>query len=169
VLEGVKKKEARKIAAPMFSGFGLEGTQELYPAQLSGGMRQRAAFLRTYLSAVKEGYVPGRQKKGTGGGELHGAALLDEPFSALDTITKGQIHTWFLDMMQKIDLSAIFITHDIDEALLLSDRIYVLTGSPGRITNEIPILPGRTQRKEFNLTQEFLDYKRRILKLLAGS
>ena len=169
VLEGVKKKEARKIASPMFSGFGLEGTQELYPAQLSGGMRQRAAFLRTYLSAVKEGYVPGRQKKGTGGGELHGAALLDEPFSALDTITKGQIHTWFLDMMQKIDLSAIFITHDIDEALLLSDRIYVLTGSPGRITNEIPILPGRAQRKEFNLTQEFLDYKRRILKLLAGS
>ena len=96
------------------------------------------------------------------------AALLDEPFSALDTITKDQIHTWYLDVMQKIDLSTIFITHDIDEAILLSDRIYLMTGTPGKITHELHINPVRSLRKEFNLTQEFLEYKRRIISILSG-
>ena len=79
--------------------FGLEGTQYQYPSQLSGGMRQRAALLRTYLSSS-------------------GVALLDEPFSALDTLTKASVHKWYLEVMQHIDLSTLFITHDIDEAIL---------------------------------------------------
>ena len=73
-----------------------------------------------------------------------------------------------LDVMQKIDLSTIFITHDIDEAILLSDRIYLMTGTPGKITHELHINPARSLRKEFNLTQEFLEYKRRIISILSG-
>ena len=147
-LKGMAKKDARAKADPLFEEFGLEGTQQLYPAAMSGGMRQRAALLRTYLSS-------------------QGVALLDEPFSALDTITKGQMHTWYLDIMEKIKLSTIFITHDIDEAILLSNRIYIMTGAPGRIRDEIVIERPRTDRKDFNLTQEFLDYKKTVLKILG--
>ena len=133
-LKGVSKKEARAQADPLFEEFGLDGTQELYPAAMSGGMRQRAALLRTYLGS-------------------QGVALLDEPFSALDTITKGQIHTWYLDIMEKINLSTIFITHDIDEAILLSNRIYIMTGSPGQIKDEIVIDRPRNDRREFAESQ----------------
>ncbi len=148
-LKGVSKKEARAQADPLFEEFGLDGTQELYPAAMSGGMRQRAALLRTYLGS-------------------QGVALLDEPFSALDTITKGQIHTWYLDIMEKINLSTIFITHDIDEAILLSNRIYIMTGSPGQIKDEIVIDRPRNDRREFNLTQEFLTCKKNVLRALES-
>ena len=148
-LKGVSKKEARVQADPLFEEFGLDGTQELYPASMSGGMRQRAALLRTYLGS-------------------QGVALLDEPFSALDTITKGQIHTWYLDIMEKINLSTIFITHDIDEAILLSNRIYIMTGSPGQIKDEIVIDRPRNDRREFNLTQEFLTCKKNVLRALES-
>ncbi len=147
ILNGTKKKQAREIAAPLFKTFGLEGTELQYPSQLSGGMRQRAALLRTYLSS-------------------HGVALLDEPFSALDTITKSSIHKWYLDVMNEINLSTVFITHDIDEAILLSDRIYILTGAPGTITTEIKIDVPKPRDKDFNLTEEFLNYKRQIVNIL---
>ena len=126
-LKGVSKKEARAQADPLFEEFGLDGTQELYPAAMSGGMRQR-----------------------------------------LDTITKGQIHTWYLDIMEKINLSTIFITHDIDEAILLSNRIYIMTGSPGQIKDEIVIDRPRNDRREFNLTQEFLTCKKNVLRALES-
>lgn len=148
MIRGMKKKEARAKAAPYFAEFGLEGTQKQYPRQLSGGMRQRAALMRTYMFSQN-------------------VALLDEPFSALDTITKGSMHTWYLDIMEKIRLSTLFITHDIDEAILLSDRICLLTGKPGQITKEIVIREPRPRRKDFNLTEEFLDYKKEILSALA--
>lgn len=144
VIGGMKKKDAQEKAAPYFEQFGLAGTEKQYPAQLSGGMRQRAALLRTYLSS-------------------EGVALLDEPFSALDTITKSAIHEWYLDLMQKIELSTLFITHDIDEAIILSDRIYILCGKPGRITDEIVIEEKRPRRKDFSLRPEFLEYKKRII------
>ncbi len=179
VLKGMKKREAREAASPFFAEFGLEGYQDQYPDRMSGGMRQRAAFLRTYLSTmVQTGGIPGLGTAGLTGTEpgsagqdsaMHGAALLDEPFSALDTITKGQLHTWYLEMMQRIRLSTIFITHDIDEAILLSDRIYLMTGRPGVIEHEIRILPPREQRKKFNLTQEFLDYKKQIIHILGAA
>ena len=149
VLKGMGKKEARQEADPFFSHFGLDGTQYQYPSQLSGGMRQRAALLRTYLSKSR-------------------VALLDEPFSALDTITKGQIHEWYLDVMERIDLSTLFITHDIDEAILLSDRICLMTGKPGEIRSQIEIRPERTKRKDFILTEQFLEYKKTILSILNG-
>ena len=147
VLKGIKKKEARKQASAMFEAFGLEGTQKQYPAQLSGGMRQRAALLRTYLFSRE-------------------VALLDEPFSALDTLTKSAIHRWYLAVMEEIRLSTLFITHDIDEAILLSDRIYLLSGTPGEIIGEIKIQKPKPRRTDFNLSPEFLAYKRKILSML---
>lgn len=148
-LRGVGKKERRAQAAALFEEFGLSGTENLWPAQLSGGMRQRAALLRTYLFSQD-------------------VALLDEPFSALDTLTKTAVHAWYLDVMERIKLSTLFITHDIDEAILLSDRIYLLAGQPGQVTQEIVITQPKPRRKDFNLTEEFLAYKRQILAALGG-
>ncbi|MBQ1594044.1 MAG: ATP-binding cassette domain-containing protein, partial [Ruminococcus sp.] len=85
IIRGVKKKEAIAKVNPYFAEFGLEGTQKMYPSELSGGMRQRAALLRTYMAS-------------------NSVALLDEPFSALDTLTKSEMHRWFLNVMEKIDL-----------------------------------------------------------------
>ncbi len=94
-------------------------------------------------------------------------ALLDEPFSALDALTKSDIHSWYLDIMEQIDLSTLFITHDIDEAVRLSDRIYILGGRPGSILAELRILPPRSERtSDFNLTPEFSAYKREIVSYL---
>ena len=133
LIKGEKKKTAREKAAPYFKEFGLDGTQKKYPHQLSGGMRQRAALMRTYLFSQD-------------------VALLDEPFSALDTITKSSLHTWYLNIMEQIHLSTLFITHDIDEAILLSDRIYLLGGKTGTITDEIIIQEPKPRRQDFNLT-----------------
>lgn len=148
IIQGWKKKEAREKAASYFAQFGLEGTEKMYPSQLSGGMRQRAALLRTYLFSEK-------------------VALLDEPFSALDMLTKSAMHEWYLNVMKEIQLSTFFVTHDIDEAILLSDRIYLLTGRPGKITKEIVINRKREDREEFQLTEEFLECKKEIISLLG--
>ena len=149
VIRGMKKADARKKAASYFKEFGLEGTEKKYPAQLSGGMKQRAALLRTYLFSEK-------------------VALLDEPFSALDMLTKGAVHEWYLDIMEKIKLSTLFITHDIDEAILLSDRIYLLTGKPGQLTKEIVIKESKPRSKDFHLSQQFLEYKKEIISHLEA-
>ena len=145
ILNGMKRKDAVAKVNDLFDEFGIEGTQGMYPAELSGGMRQRAAYLRTYVASK-------------------GVALLDEPFSALDTITKKMIHKWFLDVMGKIDLSVFFITHDIDEAITLSDRIYVLGGSPGQVVKEIDL--GGKMKKDFELTPEFLKVKKEVIEAL---
>ena len=147
LLKGMKKGDARRKVSPMFEQFGLVGTQKKYPSQLSGGMRQRAALLRTYMYSKD-------------------VALLDEPFSALDTITKSSMHRWYLNVMEQIRMSTLFITHDIDEAILISDRIYLLSGSPGSVKGEIIIKESKPRCSDFNLTEEFLEYKRKILSLL---
>ena len=147
VIRGLGRKKARAEASVLFDKFGLSGCQKKYPAQLSGGMCQRAALLRTYLAS-------------------QGIALLDEPFSALDALTKKKMHAWYLDVMGEIELSTLFITHDIDEAILLSDRIYVLGGNPSTITDEIVIEVPRTDRAGFDLTETFLHYKQRLVSLL---
>lgn len=150
VIRGVKKEEARRTAAAEFEKFGLVGCEKKYPSQLSGGMCQRAALLRTYLSS-------------------QGIALLDEPFSALDTLTRSAMHRWYLDVMGQISLSTLFVTHDIDEAVLLSDRVCVMSGDPARITSEIEIEVPKPRRSDFNLTEEFLSYKRRLVSCLGQS
>ena len=148
-IRGMKKSEAREKAAGYFEEFGLEGAEKKYPAEISGGMKQRAALLRTYLFSEK-------------------VALLDEPFSALDMLTKASVHEWYLEVMEKIKLSTLFITHDIDEAILLSDRIYLLTGKPGTLTKEIVIKEPKPRKKDFNLSENFLQYKREIISHLEG-
>lgn len=150
VLRGESKQAAREKAQPYFAQFGLEGTEAQYPAQLSGGMRQRAALLRTFLGS-------------------RGVVLLDEPFSALDALTKREIHRWYMGMMDQLKLTTLFITHDIDEAILLSDRIYILAGSPGCIAAELTIQPSRPRTVDFALSGVFLDYKKQILSLLGQS
>ncbi|MDD6266828.1 MAG: ABC transporter ATP-binding protein [Clostridium sp.] len=147
VLKGVKKKTAREQAAAYFKQFGLEGTELKYPSQLSGGMRQRAALLRTYMCGDR-------------------VALLDEPFSALDTLTRTAVQEWYLGVMEEIKLSTLFITHDIDEAILLSDRIYIMSGKPAIISEELVIEEPKPRDGEFLLSDTFLAYKRKIKSLL---
>jgi ABC-type nitrate/sulfonate/bicarbonate transport system ATPase subunit len=144
VLKGQKKKAARAEVARHLAEFGLEHTGKRYPKDLSGGMRQRAALLRTYLFSQD-------------------VTLLDEPFSALDALTKADIHRWYLDVQQHLKLTTLFITHDIDEAIVLSDRIYLLQGVPGRLTKEIKLDKTASTAAEFSLSPQFLAYKREIL------
>lgn len=114
VIQGQGKKLARKKVYDLFNLFDLDDIQHLYPHQLSGGMRQRVALLRTYVSS-------------------NGTMLLDEPFSALDENTRVKTRKWFLSIAKKFKLTALLITHDINEAIELSDEIYVLKENLGSL------------------------------------
>ncbi|NQS75584.1 MAG: ABC transporter ATP-binding protein [Peptococcaceae bacterium] len=111
VLRGLPRKKASAEAAKHLHQFGLEGFEKYYPRQLSGGMRQRAAMLRTFLFSSD-------------------ILLLDEPFVSLDAITKRKMHAWLIDVFKAIKPTVMFITHDVDEALYLCDKIYVLSDCP---------------------------------------
>lgn len=113
-----KKKEARERALREFPVFGLPGYETAYPNELSGGMRQRAAFLRTALCSAD-------------------IMLLDEPFGALDVITRNDMQDWLLNLRRELGRTTLLVTHDIDEALYLADRIVVLGGRPACVTKEI--------------------------------
>lgn len=154
VLRGVPRARAREQASALFETFGLAGTENRWPAELSGGMRQRAALLRSYLFSQE-------------------FMLLDEPFSALDAFTKADMHRWFLDVSERFGTTALVVTHDIDEAVELSDVVYVMRGAPqqGRPTviagsERIDDCP-RTERAGYTLTEPFLEHKRRLLALLG--
>ncbi|MBR2835728.1 MAG: ABC transporter ATP-binding protein [Coriobacteriales bacterium] len=153
VLTGVPKKEARERAGILFERFGLAGTENSWPYQLSGGMRQRVAFLRTYLMGNK-------------------VVLLDEPFSALDALTRHDLRNWYKSMAQQLGLASLMITHDVDEAVAMSSRIYILRGNPGAgvpstITAEIEVPQQEAgAEKDFELSYEFIDCKRRVTELL---
>ena len=154
VLRGESKASARKQASELFETFGLAGTESRWPAELSGGMRQRAALLRSYL--FNQEFM-----------------LLDEPFSALDAFTKADMHRWFLEVSERFGTTALVVTHDIDEAIELADVVYVMRGAPqqGRPTviagaERIDDRP-RSDRKGYNLTEPFLAHKRNLLDLLG--
>lgn len=117
-IKGKDRKSSHKVANEYFPIFGLDGFQDKYPRELSGGMRQRANFLRTFLCS----------------NEL---MLLDEPFGSLDSITKSDLQDWFLEVRKEITTNILMITHDIDEAIKLSDRIYVLSNKPAKVKKEI--------------------------------
>ena len=129
-----------------FDQFGLSGYENAYPSQLSGGMRQRAALLRTYLFGKD-------------------VILLDEPFSALDELTRSDMWDWYLKISKELRLSTIFISHSIEEAVFLSNRVYVMAGQPGRIEGEINIVE-KVRDNEFRLSEEMQKYKRKILEEL---
>ena len=147
-LRGMGREEACAEASRHFARFGLAGTESLYPAELSGGMAQRVALLRTWLFSSE-------------------AVLLDEPFSALDALTKRQLHRWFLEMRESLQLSTLFITHDIDEAILLSDRVLVLSGQPAQIAAQF-VIAREDHSDGFALTEAFVHYKREILAAIGS-
>ena len=155
VLGGMKKEGARAKAAPLFGRFGLEGTQKKWPSELSGGMRQRAAFLRTYLMG-------------------NNVMLLDEPFSALDALTRADMRSWYCSMAEELGYATLMITHDVDEAVSMARRIYVLGGNPseGRpshLVGEIAVPRGDLSASAFALTDDFLSRKKQVLELLGAN
>ncbi len=119
-LDGRSKRAARQQARDLLPLFGLEGFAEAFPDQLSGGMRQRAALLRTFLT--------GRD-----------VLLLDEPFGALDALTRRELQRWLLQVWQHFNKTILFITHDVEEAVFLGDRVLVFSARPGRIAREVRV------------------------------
>lgn len=128
-VQGMPRKKARARAQELFTEFGLAGFERAYPAQLSGGMRQRVAFTRTVLV----------------GRDL---LLLDEPFGALDALTRANLQEWLAEIWGRLQTACLFVTHDVDEALLLADRVYVFSQRPGRICLERRVPLERSQREK---------------------
>lgn len=146
-LNGYSKKAARKIATTYFESFNLQGTEKSYPHELSGGMRQRASFLRAIVNKPS-------------------LLLLDEPFSSLDSLTRRKMQEWLLDLCETEKNTVFMITHDIEEALLLSDRILIATQLPYRNLKSINVNINRPRTYETTLTSEFIELKRSILNIL---
>lgn len=143
-IEGKPRKEALSKARSMCGEFGLKGFEDKYPDQLSGGMKQRVALMRTFLFERE-------------------LMLLDEPFGALDSLTRSMMQTWLLGVWERHRRTVLFITHDIDEALYLGDRVIVMTSRPGRIRLELQVSLPRPRKGEIHLTPEFIALKRQIL------
>jgi ABC-type nitrate/sulfonate/bicarbonate transport system ATPase subunit len=135
-LRGVSRDEARTRAQELLPLFDLEDFAESYPSALSGGMRQRAALLRTILTD-------------------RNILLLDEPFGALDALTRRELQDWLLDLWGQFQQTMIFITHDVEEALYLGDRVIVLSERPGRVVKSLDVLLSRPRRRGMIGTPEF--------------
>lgn len=142
---GVSRSAARKEAQPLFEHFGLASFEQTYPSQLSGGMRQRVSFLRT-LMADKAVF------------------LLDEPFGALDAISRAAMQEWLLSAMSEVPKTIVLVTHDVEEALLLANTVVVFSSRPARILDVIDVkLPARENRLEAVSDPEFVALKHRAL------
>lgn len=127
-VQGVRAEAARQRATALLETFGLGGFEREYPHNLSGGMRQRVAFLRTILADKP-------------------LVLLDEPFGALDALTRGEMQAWLLELWPSLGRAGVMVTHDVEEALLLSTRVYVLTARPARVQRVVEVpLPWPRQR-----------------------
>lgn len=147
-IQGIKKNAARDEAFTLLPVFGLDKFADSYPWALSGGMRQRAAFLRTYL--CKKALM-----------------LLDEPFGKLDALTRLQMQQWLLDIWQTMRHTVLFVTHDVEEAILLSDRIYVLSARPGQIIAEVNVDFPRPRHSGITTTPDFTALKSELLQFLG--
>jgi ABC-type nitrate/sulfonate/bicarbonate transport system ATPase subunit len=148
VISGLQKKSAQKKADAMLQKFNLLDFSNNYPATLSGGMQQRVALLRTVL--FNQSFL-----------------LLDEPFGSLDALTRHEAQVWLLNVWDTFHSSVLFITHDIQEAILLSDRIYVFSARPAKIVKEIKVdLP--RPRKLIDLTKpQVISLEKKLLSLLT--
>src|SRR5215469_11661083 len=147
-IQHVPLRAARERALPLLHRYGLAGFEYLYPNALSGGMRQRAALLRTLLFDTD-------------------VILLDEPFGALDAQTKLLMQEWLMQLWSDFSKTVVFVTHDIEEAIFLSDEVHVMAARPGRIIETIPVAIARPRQRASVLAPEFLAIKERCLKLLA--
>ncbi|WP_220432168.1 ABC transporter ATP-binding protein [Falsirhodobacter xinxiangensis] len=136
-VQGIPRAEARARIAPLFAEFGLDGFQRHWPHQLSGGMRQRAALMRTVVQDKR-------------------VLLLDEPFGALDALTRAGMQRWLKDRWRAHRWTALLVTHDVREAVTLSDRIYVLSARPARVTHEFAVT-GDTHRLETQILETLLE------------
>jgi ABC-type nitrate/sulfonate/bicarbonate transport system ATPase subunit len=140
----VSRKAARAEVLHLFETFGLEGFEHKYPHQLSGGMRQRAALMRTYVYS-------------------RDIMLLDEPFGGLDALTKAKMQDWLLNVNSELKASILFITHDIEEAIYLSDRIYLMSDRPSTIKEEILVDLPRPRNREMMVSETFTQLKKQLL------
>jgi ABC-type nitrate/sulfonate/bicarbonate transport system ATPase subunit len=146
--QGIRRADARDHARPLFDRFGLAEFEERMPAQLSGGMRQRVAFLRT-LMPEKD------------------ILLLDEPFAALDSITRSSMQEWLLSALEQEPRTVLLVTHDVDEALLLTQRVIVMSARPGRIVRTLRTdFPRDRPRREIVTSPEFAELKETALEAL---
>lgn len=146
--EGTARAEARNRAHPLFERFGLSQFEQAWPHELSGGMRQRVAFLRTI--------VTGRP-----------VIALDEPFGALDSLTRSQMQDWLRQALAAEPRTLLLVTHDVDEALVLADRVIVLGPRPARVVAEIPAADhASAERTDWVTSREFADAKRQVLEAL---
>jgi ABC-type nitrate/sulfonate/bicarbonate transport system ATPase subunit len=146
-IQGVPLREAREKALPLLRRYGLAGFENAYPSALSGGMRQRAALLRTLLFDTD-------------------VILLDEPFGALDAQTKLQMQEWLLQLWSDFGKTVIFVTHDVEEAVFLSDEVHVMGTRPGRVVESLTIDLPRPRLRSYTSTPEFMAIKERCLELL---
>ncbi len=143
-IRGVPRRESRKEALGMLDHFGLSGFEHDYPSTLSGGMRQRAALLRTWLTGCD-------------------TLLLDEPFGALDALTRKELQDWLLSVWQEFGRTVMFITHDVEEAVYLADRVIVLSSRPGSVKRELTIDLARPRRQRVVAELSFGAYVRELL------
>ena len=148
-MEGQTKADAREAVVPLLERFGLGGFGDVYPDQLSGGMRQRVAFARTVV-------------------QNRPLMLLDEPFGALDSFTRTEMQQWLLGVWEGDRRTIIFITHDVAEAVFLSDRVYVMSPRPGRIAATFDIPLPRPRHLEMEVTEAFSELERELKKELHG-
>jgi ABC-type nitrate/sulfonate/bicarbonate transport system ATPase subunit len=142
-VHGVPRHEARSQAAARFPAFGLGGFEDAWPGQLSGGMRQRVAFLRTMLAE-------------------RSLLLLDEPFGALDALNRVALQSWLLDLWEAERRSVLLVTHDIDEAIFLADRVIVLSARPGHIVHIEPIGLPRPRPRSVLASAPFFRHRSRL-------
>ena len=142
-MDGVPLDAAKTRVEQYLERFGLAGFGDAYPSQLSGGMRQRVAFLRTMV-----------QKRSL--------MLLDEPFGALDSYTRGNLQQWLMGVWEEIRSTVLFVTHDVAEAVFLSDRVYVMTPRPGRIQAVYDIDLERPRDRAIEITEEFISLERSL-------
>jgi ABC-type nitrate/sulfonate/bicarbonate transport system ATPase subunit len=143
-ISGVRRRAARARAREALPRFGLDGFEDRWPPSLSGGMRQRAALLRSFLA--------GRD-----------VLLLDEPFGALDALTRSGMQAWLLEVWEEDRKTILFVTHDVEEAVLLSDRVYVMSGRPGRMEMCVDIDLPRPRTLDATTTARFTELKAHIL------
>jgi NitT/TauT family transport system ATP-binding protein len=127
-LAGSAREPARKQAAALFGELGLAGFEQAMPAELSVGMRQRVAFLRTLLAGKP-------------------VLCLDEPFAALDAITRAEAQRWLGDALGRRPRTVVLVTHDVEEAILLADRVAVMCARPGRVIAELPVTLSRPRSR----------------------